>query len=70
MILWVHKDDLHQVTSEIAAYIPNDDDKSNYFEKKLHQLVLAKQIHKCRDSCRTMRGSTSCKYGFPYKPQL
>lgn len=76
IILWIHPDDLQEVSKDIIAYIsgnwnshtstwaPHPTDKN----RKLLDLVLKKQMHTCNQSGCCAHGS--CQYGFPYSPSV
>lgn len=75
IMLWLNEEDVEKVCAEIDAHIPYIYDWEKYpdnsKEKKLHHLVIRKQMHKCTNNCNILleEGKHKCKYGFPFPIQ-
>lgn len=73
-MLWVHPDDVAAASRKITAHVPGRLDTatepqtvvppSSAIGKRLHALVVRKQLHSC-DKNRCMQNG-SCCFGFPY----
>ena len=82
ILLWVHPDDIDRVSKEITASIPVSrtvgagctanpflDTCHDATQERLRQIVLRKQVHKCRHGpggCMHQRAT--CQHGFPFVP--
>ena len=78
MVLWLHPDDIENISGEIVACVPAEFDPvaqqfiepTNPLELQLYRLVTRKEWHKCglvnKPGCRE---KGYCKYQFPGIPQ-
>lgn len=76
IILWVHPEDLPDISKEIIAYIPCtwSEAENRWYplpspkDTRLLDLVLKKQIHTCREGGCCKEGK--CQYGFPFETSI